>query len=73
MPRSVQCLANGIRVLIDDALRLRDNARKTGQPVPDWRCVECRRPVRPYKASPYGAAHFEHWKRNPNCSLSDQR
>jgi hypothetical protein len=36
------------------------------------RCVECRQTVKPHKASDKGvAAHFEHLKRNPNCSLSE--
>ena len=71
MPRAEECLINGILVGIDDAIILRDNARKVGQADPDCRCVECGRSVRPHRASDYGAGHFEHLERNPNCSLSD--
>jgi hypothetical protein len=38
------------------------------------RCVECKMPVRPHHASADGmAAHFEHRRRNPACSLSHPR
>jgi hypothetical protein len=34
-------------------------------------CPECHRPVNPHLEGEDGqAAHFEHVKRNPNCSLS---
>lgn len=40
----------------------------------DFRCVECKMPVRAHHASIDGmAAHFEHKKRNPRCSRSDVR
>ena len=36
------------------------------------RCVECKEPVRVHRAGRTGmAAHAEHLKRNPDCSLSD--
>jgi hypothetical protein len=71
MPLSDVCLVDGRRIWVGDAIRNREEARRLGRPFPDWRCVECGRPVRPHRGSPYGAAHFEHLKRNPNCSLSD--
>ena len=38
------------------------------------RCIECHAPVRAHKLSVNGmAAHFEHLKSNPSCSLSDRR
>ena len=40
----------------------------------DGRCIECKMPVRAHRAATNGmAAHFEHLKRNPRCSLSDDR
>jgi hypothetical protein len=37
------------------------------------RCVEYKEPVRVHRAGRNGmAAHAEHLKRNPQCSLSDQ-
>jgi len=36
------------------------------------RCVECKNPVRVHRTGRNGmAAHAEHLKRNPECSLSD--
>lgn len=38
------------------------------------RCIECKEPVRPHRASVNGmAAHFEHLDGNPSCSRSDAR
>jgi hypothetical protein len=39
------------------------------------RCIECNQPVRIHRPAANGqfAAHVEHLKRNPGCSLSDQR
>jgi hypothetical protein len=38
------------------------------------RCIECHKPVRAHKLSNNGmAAHFEHLRKNPSCSLSDHR
>jgi hypothetical protein len=71
MPRAGECRVNGELVGIDEAIMERDNARQVGQADPDWRCVQCGRPVRPHRASFHGASHFEHLERNPNCSLSD--
>lgn len=71
MPRAQESLLNGRLVGINDAIEDRDNARRIGQPFPDWRCVQCGRPIRPHRASNHGAAHFEHLERNPNCPLSD--
>jgi hypothetical protein len=37
------------------------------------RCIECDEPVTVFEASDGSAAHPEHRKRNPSCSLSDRR
>ena len=39
------------------------------------RCIECGRPGKAHAISRHGtqAAHFEHDKRNPDCSRSDHR
>ena len=50
-------------ITIDEALEQRDRG---------YLCPECREPIRPHSESynkKYGA-HFEHKKRNPDCSLS---
>ncbi len=53
-----------VEVTVTEALR---KGEKYG------RCVECDQPVTVFEASTDFAAHPEHKKRNPNCSLSDVR
>lgn len=68
MPRAQSCLLNGKLVDVDYALRLRDDG--AGVRI-DFRCQECGQAVVPHKESGYGAAHFEHLRKNPTCSLSE--
>jgi len=56
-------LANAIRE-VADALGLKVPKGKLG-----FRCTECSQPVKPM-ISGGTAAHFEHLKRNPKCSLA---
>ncbi len=52
---------------IESALALRVSGQR-----PVYRCAECRELVRPHrKGTTEQAAHFEHLRRNPICSLSD--
>jgi hypothetical protein len=53
-----------VEVNITEALR---KGEKRG------RCIECDQPVIVFEASVEFAAHPEHRKRNPKCSLSDTR
>ena len=71
MPKSTTCLLNGRQIDIGEALDLRDSARKRQIEDPDFLCIECDKPVCPHKESSYGAPHFEHRSRNPDCNLSD--
>lgn len=57
--------------VLDVANALRAKNRYTRSMKPDFRCVECGKPVRPHSAGGHGDAHFEHLERNPACSLSD--
>lgn len=68
MPRAQSCLLNSKPVDVDEALRLRDHG--TGVRI-DFRCQDCGEAVRPHKESSYGAAHFEHLRKNPTCRLSE--
>jgi hypothetical protein len=71
MPMSTDCLAaNGRKQFtVVEALALHANERR------GLICLECRRRVIPHSLSSDGtqAAHFEHFRRNPKCSLSDKR
>ena len=71
MPRATTCQLDDQRIDVTEALNLRDLARKLRNKPPDFRCLQCDGPVLPHKESRYGAAHFEHRKRNPSCPLSD--
>lgn len=71
MVRAATCLLHEQEIGIDEALELRDQARRSRDSNPPFRCVECGEPVRPHAESDYGGAHIEHLSRNPDCRLSD--
>lgn len=70
MPKATSCLLNKKSIEVEEALDLRDEAKRLGQTRPDFRCVDCRKAVRPHRSGGSGAAHFEHLERNPACPLS---
>lgn len=72
MPMAIVCNLNGSAVDVDEAVNLRDEARRAGQTDPDFRCVECGKVVRPHRIGRTTAAHFEHPDRNADCSLSNR-
>lgn len=71
MPMSIECLTKKERkrLAVADALVLEAEERRA------LLCVECGHRVIPHAVSSDGlqAAHFEHFRRNPNCSRSDKR
>jgi hypothetical protein len=71
MARATDCELNGQVIDVDKALELRDQARASGQPGADFRCVECGEPVRPHNEGSQGSAHVEHHSRNASCGRSD--
>ncbi len=71
MPRATSSLLKGEAVSVDEALLLRELNTRQMQPRLDFRCLKCDKPVRPHKDGTHGAAHFEHFERNPMCPLSD--
>lgn len=72
MPRATTCLLNDGAIDVEVALRQREQSKRgKGTGRLDYRCIECRRPVRPHRDGGHAAAHFEHLERNPNCRLSD--
>ena len=66
MPKIEQCLIN-----VELALALKAMIEATGVAIPDGKfglmCPECKRAVKPHAGD---SAHFEHLRRNSNCSLS---
>jgi hypothetical protein len=74
MPKATTCIFGENRISVAEALRLRDEADRTGVDRPLFRCVECGNVVRPHKGGANGQqAHIEHWERNADCSLSDPK
>jgi hypothetical protein len=71
MPRATTCLLNNSKIKIGEALHLRDQVKSKRKHRPHFMCIECREAVKPHRGSDYAAAHFEHFKRNIKCSLSD--
>lgn len=71
MPLAMIALRKGIEVEVHVliAKQLNRNDRR------DLVCLECRERVVPHRESYDGsqAAHYEHFRRNDNCSLSDHR
>jgi hypothetical protein len=75
MPMSTVCEILGLGgwkpITITDVLAMRIKGRRDQS---DKRCIECHQPAWAHVKSASGmAAHFEHQKKNPGCSLSDQR
>lgn len=69
MPKATECLISA-----DTAIHLRAMLRKDGKRLGKvFRCKKCNRAVKPMVQSSVGAAHFEHFQRNIECSLSDKR
>ena len=73
MPKMTVCVFGDKEIDIEMALDVRDQSRRLRGKL-DLKCVECNKPVRAHKESSNGmAAHFEHFERNPDCSLSYDR
>ena len=72
MAKAMTCIMNQRELDVDQALALRDEARRSGQTTPHFECMECRKPVRPHRSGGHASAHFEHLERNSNCALSDR-
>jgi DNA replicative helicase MCM subunit Mcm2 (Cdc46/Mcm family) len=67
-------MAKAISCLID--VKLAIQLRKERGPKfakANFSCKKCGRPVKPTVENSTGVAHFEHYQRNIDCSLSDKR
>jgi len=70
MARATTCIYEGEQISIDDAIEIRAVTPKSSKILLSFRCTECGERVRPHKAGGNASAHFEHFERNPSCSLS---
>jgi adenylosuccinate lyase len=65
--RATTCLLDGEKIVIDEALRLRN---QPGGPSRNFLCEECGEKVSPHKEGGGSIAHFEHLSKNRACSRS---
>lgn len=70
MATATLCKLEQRKISVQEAIRLREIARTENRPVPAFKCTECDRNVRPHQGGGHTPAHFEHLRRNRNCSLS---
>lgn len=71
MPKATTCELDGRIIGVEEAMQLRDEAKKRLRPYPQFHCRECGEDVKPHEEGTTGqAAHFEHWRKNLNCSQS---
>ena len=68
MLKSTECLLDGRRVSIEEALSIRQSRGRSDSPP--FRCTECGHRVDAHRDGPGSPARFEHRVRNPDCSLS---
>ena len=73
MPRATQCAYEGLTIPVERAIVIRDATRQGQRRSIGFTCIECGKPVYPFNGSGFGAAHFEHHRRNEACSLSDPK
>jgi hypothetical protein len=67
MAKMTKCILKGKLVSVDEAIDLKESGRIEAS---DFRCTECKQPVRPHKSGGHITAHFEHLERNPDCTQS---
>jgi hypothetical protein len=77
MPLATDALYKDGAVSVQEAVRIRDEARRLGQSKPIFICVLCEKEVRAMRdgrnriTGRVHSAHFEHAERNPECPRSD--
>ena len=70
MPTATACFYDGKAIEVDKAIALKQRAKAENNVVPLFTCLECHERVRPHRGGGHAPAHFEHLKRNADCSLS---
>ncbi|MCG8567658.1 MAG: hypothetical protein MI747_21520 [Desulfobacterales bacterium] len=73
MVKARVCNFQGKKINIEKAIKTRESTKLSERKLLFFSCTECGERVRAHKAGPSMAAHFEHFKGNANCSLSDHR
>lgn len=71
VPIAIECLYQGERIDVDRAIALKLSSSSVRKSSRSFLCLECGEPVIPHRGGGHASAHFEHLKRNSDCSLSD--
>ena len=58
MPLATTCRLNKREVDVDDAVELRDEAKRSRQPTLNFRCLDCDEPVRPHRGGGLSLIHI---------------
>ena len=68
------CIYNGKEISINEALQIKLDCGLSNSKL-NFSCIECKCPVKAFDRRKKGGPkpHFEHFKRNRDCSLSDKR
>jgi hypothetical protein len=70
MPTATKCLLEGQVITVQEALALKEEAKANKHVTPTFTCAECNERVKPHRGGGHAPAHFEHFHRNADCSLS---
>lgn len=68
MPTALNCRYMDRVITVDEAVSIKDGIQNLQTDA--FKCIECNQPVRPHKSGGNASAHFEHQRRNEECSLS---
>ncbi len=74
MPKMEHCTYNGKEICIHEALKIKTDRRESNSKL-GFSCIICNCPVKAFDSHIEGGPkpHFEHFKKNPDCPLSDKR
>ena len=67
MPKMTTGLYHEKPIEINQALELRDEAKRAKTSAPQFYCVECGEWIRAHKAGENAAAHFEYFTKTAHC------
>lgn len=70
MATATEAIYQGSVITVAKAISLQDRAKKAKGAAPAFSCTECGKPVKPHRTGGHAGEHFEHYKRNPSCTLS---
>ena len=70
MATATKCILEGNVITVQEALAFKNEAKANKHIAPTFICIGCNERVKPHRGGGHASAHFEHFRRNANCSLS---